>query len=703
MSKKIHRKQDHKHNELVNLVVHNVPAEPSSGAIEAQIYYNSASKKLFYRDNLKFNKIGTISRIYSLLQQLTCSEDGDGDVEISIQIANEISTLDLGIPTAKQVFDYIASLGSGVTSINAGDGISLNRNVGVVIVTNSDRGSSQMIFKNIVVSGYDTIAANSNSSSLRFVAGDGIVIKTNNLTKEVTFERTAGGEIFTDFRYENGAAFGPVGFLSGQLSEIEFQPIPSASDTNSGVVIVGRQSFSGEKIFLGGIILDEEKNSIASIDDNGHVRGLDLSIYPTLQELSFVKGAASNIQDQIDTLNSLEPPPLYRVLGQGRVANENIQFESEFGGISQPALEIQSTNEDFTDNTAKGIGIKTTGVGGTGLIADGKVGIRANGDDVGILLKEVQKSGLIITKNCQAFQMGVSEEEYLDVFETPLMVDADINGAAVGINNYGEDSTNSIGLAVNSKHKGIIVTSEATAGEFIGNKDLRVPDSTDPTSSFITIGVKDFQDLIYRASISVFGDFTGKSFKTEAINTDAVIYTDGEVVLKGLDNADGDNTYSKQLVIKPDGTIGSETKNSPILKKVESFTVFEGITTAGENLFSFLRIPANTFSNGDLVSFKILYNLMASSVYFRVYFNTTNTLTGAVKILDAVPDNNKIEFEGLVITSKLKLFLSRTPVTSLLDQINFNPTLEYYMLVTTEEDFGNLELLSVYQLAIKTN
>lgn len=257
MAKSIRNKQDHKHNELLNIVVHTATAEPSSGAKEAQIYYNSVSKKLFLRDNIKFNPIGTICDVSSSTRQLIASVDILRNVSISLEMSGAINSTDLGIPTAKQVYDFINSIGTGVTSISNGTGISVNKNTGEVIISNSDKGSTQLIFKNIVVDGEDTITANSNSASLKLVAGDGIIISTNNLTKEVTFQRVAGGEVFTELYYESGSEFGPIGILRGELAEIRFSPIPVASETESGVVTTVAQTFAGPKTFIEPISIPE--------------------------------------------------------------------------------------------------------------------------------------------------------------------------------------------------------------------------------------------------------------------------------------------------------------------------------------------------------------------------------------------------------------------------------------------------------------
>jgi len=79
-----------------------------------------------------------------------------------------------------------------VTSVgvSAGSGISVTGSPittsGTITVTNSDRGSSQAIFKNFAVSGQTTVVADSNNDTLTLVAGSNVTITTNATTDTIT-------------------------------------------------------------------------------------------------------------------------------------------------------------------------------------------------------------------------------------------------------------------------------------------------------------------------------------------------------------------------------------------------------------------------------------------------------------------------------------------------------------------------------------
>jgi len=87
-----------------------------------------------------------------------------------------------------------------ITGVTAGTGISGGGTSGTVTITNSDRGSSQSIFKNIAVSGQSTVVADNNNDTLTFVATGGMSITTNASTDTITFNPNDNNDNF----YLNG-------------------------------------------------------------------------------------------------------------------------------------------------------------------------------------------------------------------------------------------------------------------------------------------------------------------------------------------------------------------------------------------------------------------------------------------------------------------------------------------------------------------
>ena len=75
---------------------------------------------------------------------------------------------------------------AGVTSNVAGTGISVSGATGAVTITNSDRGSSQNIFKNVAVSGQTTVVADGNDDTLTFAGAGATTITTDATTDTIT-------------------------------------------------------------------------------------------------------------------------------------------------------------------------------------------------------------------------------------------------------------------------------------------------------------------------------------------------------------------------------------------------------------------------------------------------------------------------------------------------------------------------------------
>jgi hypothetical protein len=78
----------------------------------------------------------------------------------------------------------------GLGNVNEGNGIGVAYSNGTATVTNTDKGSSQNIFKNIAVSGQSTVIADSNNDTLTLVEGNAIEITTNATNDTITIAST---------------------------------------------------------------------------------------------------------------------------------------------------------------------------------------------------------------------------------------------------------------------------------------------------------------------------------------------------------------------------------------------------------------------------------------------------------------------------------------------------------------------------------
>jgi hypothetical protein len=117
------------------------------------------------------------------------------------------------------------------------------------------------------------------------MAGTGITA-LNGLTDDVqTFDTGTSG---TDFNIVS----------SGSTHTFN---IPSASNLARGLVSIIAQTFEGVKTFLSAPIFDSlTASQILATDGSKAVQSLDTATYPSLTELSYVKGVTSAIQTQLN-------------------------------------------------------------------------------------------------------------------------------------------------------------------------------------------------------------------------------------------------------------------------------------------------------------------------------------------------------------------------------------------------------------------
>ena len=193
-----------------------------------------------------------------------------------------------------------------VTSIVAGTGISVSGGTGDVTVTNSDRGSSQNIFKNFAVSGQTTVVADSNDDTLTLAAGSNVTITTNAGTDTITIESTdtnttysAGtGVTLTDTTFSIGQAVGTgddVTFGSVRVDDAT----ASTTKTTGALIVDGGVGIAGA-LNVGGDVV-AYASSDERLKDN-----IELISNP-IEKVQSLKGVTWNWNENADELQQSLP------------------------------------------------------------------------------------------------------------------------------------------------------------------------------------------------------------------------------------------------------------------------------------------------------------------------------------------------------------------------------------------------------------
>lgn len=214
-------------SELQNAVVQNLAADPTSGNKDGRIYYNSVADELRVYANGAWSAIGSgdINDIQGTTSEIDVSFPSPGVAKLSlpetinanttgnaatatklqttraIQLSGDITgTADFDGSAAINISTTIAAnsvalgtdtTGDYVTSVSASDGIAATGTGegATVALTNTDKGSSQNIFKN-VSDGTTSVVADSNNDTLTIAAGTGVSVTANPTTDTLTIGNT---------------------------------------------------------------------------------------------------------------------------------------------------------------------------------------------------------------------------------------------------------------------------------------------------------------------------------------------------------------------------------------------------------------------------------------------------------------------------------------------------------------------------------
>lgn len=193
-----------------------------------------------------------------------------GTVTSAMIADGTIVNADINASAAIAVSKLAANTISGVTlgnnlpalTISTGlSGTSYNGSTAITI-ENTDKGSSQFIFKNIVVAGQTTIAAASNTESLTLVAGSGMSIQTDNSTKTLTFTAGAGGWLNKSANWSANVGESIIANTSGGSWTLT---LPASPSIGAQITVVDGADFQSNPLILGrnGNLINNAASNVA--------------------------------------------------------------------------------------------------------------------------------------------------------------------------------------------------------------------------------------------------------------------------------------------------------------------------------------------------------------------------------------------------------------------------------------------------------
>ena len=221
-------------SELQNAVIQNLASDPSTGNKDGRIYYNTASDSLkIYANGVWIDLgVGDITDIQGTTNEVTVSiVDGvatislpstinadtsgnaatstkwssartvsfaGGDVTGSFSVDGSANVDNVALTiAANSVALGTDTTGDYVATIGGTDGVSVSGSGTegrAATIANTDKGSSQNIFKNIAVDGV-TIVADANDDTVTFAGGTGITVSGNATTDTLTITNSGATSI----------------------------------------------------------------------------------------------------------------------------------------------------------------------------------------------------------------------------------------------------------------------------------------------------------------------------------------------------------------------------------------------------------------------------------------------------------------------------------------------------------------------------
>ena len=188
-------------NQIIQASLEKLASDPVADLFEGRMYYNTAVDKIKYYNGTAWVVIGEAGDIAlgtntsgNYVADLTAgtgiSVSGGNQETANITVTNSDrgSSQNIFKNISDGTTSVVADNNDDTVTFSAGSGISVTANAttDTLTIANTDAGSAQAIFKNIAVSGQSDIVADTNNDTLTVAGGTGITVTTNATTDTLT-------------------------------------------------------------------------------------------------------------------------------------------------------------------------------------------------------------------------------------------------------------------------------------------------------------------------------------------------------------------------------------------------------------------------------------------------------------------------------------------------------------------------------------
>jgi hypothetical protein len=181
-------------NELQNAVIQNLAAASEPTGVKGRIYFDSTNNVIKVYNGTSWKALATGGEAATTVT-LTGDVTGTGNVTggtISVEATVGDDTHNHTTSTLTGIQEFVEDTASTMITAATHSGISVSytdngSGAGTLAFTNTDKGSSQDIFKTISVSGQSDVVADSNTDTLTIAGSTGLTVTTNATTDTITF------------------------------------------------------------------------------------------------------------------------------------------------------------------------------------------------------------------------------------------------------------------------------------------------------------------------------------------------------------------------------------------------------------------------------------------------------------------------------------------------------------------------------------